>query len=132
MRARHAERDGYNVGMNDEHAMLMFARLAAVSAERSQQPGRDRFLILAGLAATRAGWPEVAARCHHVVTSQSPHHLLARYPSFADALRDADFESFARQLSRFCTPERAEHLLTQRITELSKSINRRRSVSPEV
>lgn len=99
--------------MNEDRATLMFARLAAVAAERGQSAGRDRFLILAGIAATRAGWPAVAARCHHLVTTSAPRHLLGRYASFAEALRDPDFEQFCRQLRRFCSPERAEHLLNE-------------------
>lgn len=99
--------------MNDDRATLMFAQLAAVSAERGQTTGRDRFLILAGISATRAGWPQVAARCHDLVVTGTPRHLLRRYSSFAEALRDADFEQFHRQLRRFCSPERAEHLLSE-------------------
>lgn len=99
--------------MNEDRATLLFMRLAAVSAERGQSSGRNRFLILAGIAATRAGWPTVAARCHQLVLNSAPRHLLGRYASFAEALRDPDFEQFCRQLRRFCSPERAEHLLSE-------------------
>ena len=99
--------------MNEDRATLLFARLAAVSAERGQTAGRNRFLILAGIAATRAGWPAVAARCHQLVTASAPRHLLGRYASFSEALRDPDFEQFCRQIRRFCSPERAEHLLSE-------------------
>lgn len=99
--------------MHDERAMLLFARLAAVSTRRRQLSGRDRFLVLAGTAATRAGWPAVARRCHDLVTVRSPRHLLARYESFADALRDDDCLPFIRRTERFCSLERAEHLLSE-------------------
>jgi hypothetical protein len=99
--------------MNEDRATQMFARLAAVSDERGQTAGRNRFLILAGIAATRAGWPAVAARCHQLVVTSAPRHLLGRYASFAEALRDPDFEQFSRQLRRFCSPELAEHLLNE-------------------
>src|SRR5690606_35399157 len=99
--------------MNEDHETLLFCRLAVVSAERGQPAGRDRFLILAGISATRAGWPAVAARCHQLVTARAPRHLLNRYPSFADALRDPEFEPFSRQVRRSCSPERAEHLLAE-------------------
>ena len=99
--------------MNEDRATLLFCRLALVAAERGQQAGRDRFLILGGISATRAGWPAVAARCHELVTSGAPRHLLNRYASFAEALRDPAFEAFSRQVRRFCTPERAEHLLSE-------------------
>jgi hypothetical protein len=99
--------------MNEDLATLRFAQLAAMSAQRGQSGGRDRFLVLAGIAATRAGWPAVAARCHHLVAAHAPRHLLNRYASMADALRDPDFEPFCRQLRRFCSSERAEHLLAE-------------------
>lgn len=99
--------------MNDDRAMLMFTRLAVASARRGQRQGRDRFLILSGIAAARYGCSDVAACCHQLVTNESPRHLLSRYASFADALRDPDFAPFAKQLQRFCSVERAEHLLAQ-------------------
>lgn len=99
--------------MNEDRATLLFARLAAVSAQRGQTAGRNRFLILAGIAATRAGWAAVAARCHHLVITSAPRHLLSRSVTFAEALRDPDFAQFCRQLCRFCSPERAEHLLSE-------------------
>ena len=99
--------------MQEERAMLLFARLAAVSESRRQFPGRDRFLILAGAAATRAGCPDVAERCRRAVAVRSPKHLLGRYESFADALRDEEFHPFLRQTEKFCTLERAEHLLNE-------------------
>jgi len=99
--------------MNDARAMLLYARLAAVSSKRRQVQVCDRFLILSGMAATRCGCRDVADRCHRLVASRNPHHLLARYASMADALRDQDFAPFAIQLQRFCSLERAEHMLTQ-------------------
>lgn len=99
--------------MQEERAMLLFARLAAVSESRRQFPGRDRFLILAGAAATRAGCPEVAERCRRAVSARSTRHLLGRYASFADALRDEEFRPFLRQTEKFCSVERAEHLLNE-------------------
>lgn len=99
--------------MDDEQAMLTYSKLAEISARKQQLKGRDRFLILAGIAATRSGWADVAARCRDLVVADSPRHVLARYATFADALRDSDFEAFSRQIRRFCSLERAEHLLEQ-------------------
>lgn len=96
---------------NHEREMLLFAQLAAVAASRQQPIGRDRFLVLAGIAATRAGWPNVASRCHDIISAESPHHMVGRFSSFADALRNEDFQTFEKQVERFCSPERAEHLL---------------------
>lgn len=99
--------------MSHDASMLMFSRLARVSAERQQSTGRLRFLVLTGIAATRAGLPNVAARCQELIEVAAPTHLVTRFDSFADALRDDDFLVFARQVERFCTTERAEHLLSE-------------------
>jgi len=98
---------------NPERAMLMYARLASIASRKRQLIGRDRFLILTGVAATHAGWPEVSDRCRELIAAHAPRHLITHYPSFADALRDDDFAPFARQTERFCPPERAEHLLSE-------------------
>ena len=94
-----------------ERAMLAYARLAAISQQKQQLPGRDKFLILAGAAACRAGWLDVAARCRELVLGHNPQHLLGENASFPDALRSPEFEPFLKQLRRQCGYERAEHLL---------------------
>ncbi len=94
-----------------EAAMVAYARLADVSRLKSQTGGQDKFLILTGIAALRAGWPDVAERCREIVAGHAPRHLLAGYDTFADALRDADFQPFVRRMERFCSVERAESLL---------------------
>jgi hypothetical protein len=97
----------------DDRSMLLFARLAVLSHERRQLPGRDRFLVLTGIAATRAGWADVADRCRTLVIDRSRRHILSRYRTMAEALRDEEFVPFAQQMERFCPAERAEHLLAQ-------------------
>jgi hypothetical protein len=92
--------------------MLAYALLAAIAARKRQLIGRDRFLVLAGVAATRAGWPGVAGLCQQLIAAHQPRHLVAHHASFADALRDDDFAFFVRQTERFCSLERAEHLLS--------------------
>ncbi|MBM79484.1 MAG: hypothetical protein CMJ78_02680 [Planctomycetaceae bacterium] len=96
-----------------ERGMLIFTRLAVISHEKQQAIGRDKFLILAAVEACRAGWLEVSEKCRQLVTESNPLHLLNRYETVADALRSEDFQSFARQLERFCSLERGEHLLTE-------------------
>ncbi len=106
--------------MSDHHerAMLMFAQLASVAAEKKQMIGRNRFLLLTGIAATRAGYAEVAARCHDLITISSPQHIVGHSASFAEALRDADFQTFMHQAEKFCSIEKAEYLLS----EMGKSL----------
>ena len=96
-----------------ERAMLAYAKLAEISHQRRQDQGRDKLLVLAGAAACRAGWPDVAARCRDIIVADNPSHMLARFATFADALRDDGFQTFLKARRRFCSYERAEHLLNE-------------------
>ncbi len=96
---------------DSEADMLAYLQLAALSTEKQQTLGRDRFLILAGAAACRAGYLDIANRCREIVLVTNPRHLIRKYASFAAALRSPDFEPLLKQLSRLCPPEQAEHLL---------------------
>jgi hypothetical protein len=96
-----------------ERAMLAYVQLADVSRERQQSLGADKFLVLAGAAACRAGWPDVAERCRCLVAADNPNHLVCKFPSFADAMRSSDFQPFLKQLERLIGYERAEHLLRE-------------------
>ncbi len=98
---------------HNERAMLIFAQLASVADRKKQSIGRDRFLVLTGITATRAGWLDVADRCHEVITGCSEKHIVGHYASFAEALRDDEFQPFVRQVEKFCSMERAEHLLSE-------------------
>jgi hypothetical protein len=100
-----------NFMADHERAMLAYVQLAEISKLRQQPLGVDKFLVLAGAAACRAGWLEVAERCHKLLAADNPRHLLARYPGFPQALRDAGFQSYLRRLERFVGYERAELLL---------------------
>ncbi len=98
---------------NHERAMLAYALLADLSQQKGQYLGRDKFLVLTAAAACRAGWLEVANRCQVLILANNPVHLVSRYELFPDAMRDFDFESFLKQLERFCGYEKAEHLLNE-------------------
>ena len=95
--------------------MLAFVKLAGVSQSREQLGPRDKFLVLAGVAASRdhTRYPAVAARCRELLLSNNPSHLMKRYETFEQALAVDEFQSYLRQLSRFCPYEKAEHLLSQ-------------------
>jgi hypothetical protein len=94
-------------------AMLAFVKLAGISQDRRQLGPRDKFLILAASAACRGGWIDVAERCRDLVLAHNAVHLLHKFPSFAAACRDQDFQPFLKQIERFCSYEKAEHLLAQ-------------------
>lgn len=88
-----------------------YLQLAAISHTRGQWLPRNKFLILAGAAACHAGFLDVAEHCRRLVNTHSPKHLLGRYESFPAALKSEEFQSYLKQLKKFCSLERAEHLL---------------------
>lgn len=94
-----------------EAAMCAYAQLACLSHEKRQGLSRDRFLVLTALEACRAGWPDVAEWCRQRIAAFEPHHRLAAFATVADALRDPELATMAAKWERFCTFERAEHLL---------------------
>lgn len=104
-----------------ERLMLAYVKLAELSRQKAQLFGRDKFLVLAGAAACRAGWLEVAERCRALVLAHSPSHLLGHFERFADAMRSPDFQPFLKQLERFCGSERAESLLAELGHEAGRS-----------
>jgi hypothetical protein len=99
----------------DDHdaAMLAFVKLAGVSQSREQLGPRDKFLVLAGAAASRGAHPAVARRCRELLLAHNPVHLLKRYDTFEQALEDEEFLTYFRQVARFCSYEKAEHHLSQ-------------------
>lgn len=100
--------------MEDQgQAMLAFVKLAGLSQSKGQLGPRDKFLVLAAAAAHAGGWPAVAERCRELVLANNPAHLLRRWPTYGHAAADREFQGFLRRLSRFCSLERAEHLLAQ-------------------
>lgn len=94
-----------------ERRMLAFSLLAEESRIRQQPFGELRFLLLTGQAACLAGWAEVPGRCRERILEISPHHMLGKYHSLEDALRNEEFQVFFNRLDRFCTFEMAETLL---------------------
>jgi hypothetical protein len=99
----------------DDHdaAMLAFVKLAGVSQSREQLGPRDKFLVLAGVAASRGGHTSVAQRCRELLLAHNPSHLLKRFSTIEQALEDEEFATYLRQTARFCSYEKAEHLLSQ-------------------
>ena len=98
-----------------ERQMLGYAHLAHLAGHSD---GRVRFLILCGTAACRAGYADVAARCRDAILALNPRHLAARWETLADALRDAEFDTFLRSVERQCPWERSEHELAARGIDL--------------
>ncbi|VAX42722.1 hypothetical protein MNBD_PLANCTO02-2565 [hydrothermal vent metagenome] len=93
--------------------MFSYVQLAEIAYRKQQQIGCVKFLILAGESAYHAESVGVAERCYQLVVLNNPQHLLARYPSFSEAVQDEDFQPFIKQLKRFCNVEKAEYLLAR-------------------
>ena len=96
-----------------ETEMLAYVHLAVLACKKRQFVGGDKFLILAGAAACRAGWLDVAECCRRLVLTHNKNHIIGKHATFADALRSSDFPAFLKSLDRFCTYERAEYLLSE-------------------
>ena len=96
-----------------EAAMTVYVQLAVISEQRHQSQVCDRFLLLAGVEACRAGWPEVAARCHARLIAANPAHLAARYTTIAEGLRNEDFQKLVARWERYCPFEKGEAMLRQ-------------------
>jgi hypothetical protein len=94
-------------------AMLSFIKLAGVAQSKRQLSQRDKFLLLAAAAAVDSGADPVADRCRQLLLKHNPAHMIRRFESVAHALADPDYQTFQRQLNKFCSYERAEHFLTQ-------------------
>jgi hypothetical protein len=93
--------------------MCAYAQLAWLSHEKRQSLARDRFLVLAGVAACEAGWPDAAGECHQLLVHFAPQHQFVQFDSFPAALQTEDCRKLARSIARHCPYERAEHLLQE-------------------
>ena len=96
-----------------ELAMCAYVQLGVLSDQKQQPLARDRFLLLGGVEACRAGWLDVAEACRQLILASNPAHQLKRHATLADALRDDDFQHLVVAGERYCTYEQAEHLLRQ-------------------
>jgi hypothetical protein len=96
-----------------ETAMCAYVQLAMISDQKQQALARDRFLLLAGIEACRAGWLDVAECCRAKLVASNPAHQLHKHATLPDALRDPEFQQLAAKWERYCPFEQAEHLLRQ-------------------
>jgi hypothetical protein len=101
--------------MSDHDRFLwVYFQLAEISQHKKQFHPRDKFLVLTGVEACKAGYLEIANHCHRIIIDHNKNHLLKTFQNFADAMRDDDFLKFSQSLERtFCNREQAEHLLFQ-------------------
>ncbi len=89
----------------------IYLHLARASERRMRPLVRDRLLVLAGVTAAEMNLPAVAAYCRQKVLSHNPGHMLRRWPTIEQALKDDRFTHLTRQLLRRYPAEKAERML---------------------
>ncbi len=102
---------------DDDSALTTYLRLAVISQERKQQPGRDRFVFLAAGEAVKSGLNEVAQSLRAVLLSSQPRHLLAHYATVEEASHQEDVQTLFKQIRRLCPLEKAELLLARHVVD---------------
>lgn len=97
--------------MPHSYLLATYLHLARAAGLRRRPLVRDKLLLLAASVAAASDLAPVAEACRAEILRHNPHHLLKRWPSFAAAAADEEFETFVNQLRRHYPPERAEQLL---------------------
>jgi Mg-chelatase subunit ChlI len=91
--------------------LATYLHLARASGLRRRPHVRDRLLIMAAVSATKAGLPRIAAWCREDVLRSNPRHLLRKWETIADALRDPEFQHFLQHLQKRYSPEAADRMM---------------------
>src|SRR5580704_4180491 len=76
---------------DSEQTLVTYLDLACASQQRRRLSETDKLTVLAAVAATRLGWPEVAEACRDQVLAHNPRHLVRRWPSIEAALATERF-----------------------------------------
>ena len=93
--------------------LVLYLRLAQAFKNRLQMSDRDRALVMAGTCAATYNMHSVAAFCRKLILQNNHGHMVRKWPTFSDALEDADFLHFLRQIHRRISIERAETQLIE-------------------
>jgi hypothetical protein len=93
--------------------LATYLHLARAAELRRQPLARDRVLVLAGVIAAQINLAPIAAACRERILANNPRHMVARWPSLAQALDEEDFQTLVNQLSTRYGPERVEQLVAQ-------------------
>ncbi len=88
--------------------LILYLRVAQAFKNRLQMSDRDRALIMAGACASVLQMNPIADFCRQLVLQHNQGHMLRKYPSFQEALKDPDFGVFLKQVRRKLMPEQAE------------------------
>jgi hypothetical protein len=94
-----------------EKLSRIYEELSGCYARQKQGPVRDRLLVLAADAASSTGNSLEAERLRARLLQLSPHHLLKPFPSFAEAAKTKDVQSYIAGLRRTYPAHAVEGLL---------------------
>lgn len=93
--------------------LVLYLRLAQAFKNKLQMPDRDRALVLAGTCAAILNMHSIDDFCRKIILQNNHGHMMRRWGSFAEAIRQEDFGIFLKQLRRRFPVERAETVLSQ-------------------
>ena len=93
--------------------LILFLRLAQAFNDRLLLPDRDRALVLAACCAELNQMPPVAEFCRQLILQNNRGHMVRKWNSMGDALQNADFVHFLRQIQRKLPVEAAESKLLE-------------------
>ena len=99
--------------VNQLQELVLFIRLAQAFKKKLRMPDRDRALVLAGTYATMLEMRAVAEFCRRLILQNNQGHMLRKWPTFEDAVREPDFGTLLKQVRRRFPTEKAETLLEE-------------------
>jgi len=91
--------------------LSLYLHLAAAAWKQRRMPDRDRFLILSARIAAQMNLDNIAAYCRYLILQNNPGHMVRKWPTLGNALQDADFLFFLKQIQRRFPQEKAETML---------------------
>lgn len=91
----------------------IYLHLARNTDQRQQLLQRDKVLVMCGMLAAQMNLPSVDRYCRAQILRHNPGHMVRRWPSFAIALHDADFQHFLKQIQRRYSLETAERMTAE-------------------
>ena len=96
---------------DSEQTLVTYLDLACASQQRRRLSESDKLTVLAAVAGSQLGWPEVAEACRTQVLAHNPRHLVRRWPTIEAALATERFQLYLKHVQRQYPPERAEYML---------------------
>ena len=93
--------------------LVLLLRLAQAFKDRLLLPDRDRALVLAASCAALIQMPSVAEFCRQLILQNNHGHMVRKWDSMEEAIKDPDFQHFLKQIQRKMPLEAAESKLLE-------------------